>query len=84
MELLGMKVLVRRAASLSHIVAFSARTSWGMGVLEICGGQGVVSRVCVRRKCRVGPSFDIICGSDLCDANEQWTLRCGSTWSGER
>ena len=45
-----------------------------MDVIEICGGTGFVSRICVRRKCRVGPNFDIVCGSDLRDKNEQWTL----------
>eukprot|EP00959_Pyramimonas_sp_CCMP1952_P133767 2797337-Pyramimonas_sp.AAC.1 len=42
--------------------------------LEICGGRGYVSRICVRRTCRVGPNFDIVCGADLSDPNEQWTL----------
>ena len=65
---------VHRAASLSHLVACLSTAPSGMDVIEICGGRGYVSRICVRRKCRVGPNFDIACGSDLGDENEQWVL----------
>eukprot|EP00974_Lingulodinium_polyedra_P021620 2087602-Lingulodinium_polyedra.AAC.1 len=37
----------------------------GIAIIEICGGEGRPSQVCLRRHLKVGLNFDLRCGFDL-------------------
>ncbi|CAE7308690.1 RE2, partial [Symbiodinium pilosum] len=39
--------------------------SWGVEIVEICGGEGVTSHLCVKRKLRSGHNFELLTGTDL-------------------
>lgn len=39
-------------------------------VMELCGGQGSVARVSIRRRLRAGPNVDLVTGTDFSDPAE--------------
>ena len=43
--------------------------------MEIMGGDGLCSKLAVRRRLKVGHNFDIVSGSDLRDPREQHALK---------
>eukprot|EP00974_Lingulodinium_polyedra_P015118 1464002-Lingulodinium_polyedra.AAC.1 len=44
---------------------WAAKVSTGIDIVEICGGEGRPSRVCLCRRRKVGRFFDMRCGFDL-------------------
>ena len=47
----------------------------GVDVVELCGGAGRVSKICVRRRLNTGENFDIVVGCDLNDPQTQKDVR---------
>ena len=44
-----------------------SHASWGVEIVEICGGQGLTSFLCVKRRLRSGHCFELITGANLTD-----------------
>ena len=59
--------LANIASFFEHIKILPA----GVDVVELCGGEGRVSTIAVRRRCSTGENFDLITNWDLNDANQQ-------------
>ena len=45
--------------------------SWGVEIVELFGGEGLTSRLCVRRKLKAGHNFELLTGVDLSDSKTQ-------------
>ena len=50
---------------LMTILATPAYATWGIEVMELCGGEGLTSQMCVRRSLKAGHNFEITTGTDL-------------------
>ena len=47
------------------ILESEAYASWGVEIVEICGGIGLTSHLCVKRRLQSGHNFELITGTDL-------------------
>ena len=56
---------------MTSILASPAYASWGVEIVELCGGEGLTSRLCVRRQLRAGHNFELLTGADLTDSATQ-------------
>ena len=45
--------------------------SWGVELVELCGGEGLTSYLCVKRRLRTGHNFELTTGTNLCDKATQ-------------
>ncbi|CAE7258960.1 unnamed protein product [Symbiodinium natans] len=52
---------------MQSILSSASYTSWGVEIVELFGGQGQTSRLCVRRKLRAGHNFELLTGVNLAD-----------------
>jgi len=43
----------------------------GVDIVELCGGEGRVSYLAIKRQCKVGPNFDLVTDWDLNDPAQQ-------------
>ena len=61
---------------LSQVSVFLSQSQCAgvIDVMEICGGEGGVSKVCIRRKLKTGKNFDLISGHDLTTKASQEAL----------
>ena len=53
------------AANVQEMFAVLQQVEPGLDVMEVCGGQGLVTKIAVRRRARAGRNFDIVTGTDL-------------------
>ena len=49
-------------------------------VMEVCGGQAGVTKLCIRKRLRTGKNFDLNCGIDLTKADEVKELLDDTFW----
>eukprot|EP00974_Lingulodinium_polyedra_P070724 6846044-Lingulodinium_polyedra.AAC.1 len=47
-----------RAVSMPEFACWSARVLQGIGIIEVCGGEGRPSQVRLRRRLKAGFNFD--------------------------
>ena len=53
------------------ILSNPSHMSWGVEIVELCGGQALTTYLCVRRRLQGGHCFELITGCDLTDATTQ-------------
>ena len=72
----------RPTVSTNHIVASSIEEAYmiatqkpsvepSVDIIELCGGEGLTTYLCHKRRLKVGANFDIITGVDLTDPRAQ-------------
>ena len=65
---------VQRASDIFSLTQALYDMPPGIDMIELCGGKGRTSRVCVRRGLSTGGNFDIVTGVDLNDPKQQSRL----------
>ena len=53
------------------LMTYLESVSIGVDIVELCGGEGRVSIIAIKRKCKVGPNFDLVTSWDLNDPAQQ-------------
>ena len=56
---------------MQRILSAECYASWGVEIVELFGGEGLTSQMCVRRRLRAGHNFELITGVDLSDPSAQ-------------
>ena len=62
---------VRRVPSIDDLVSMLVNKEQGIDIVELCGSEGRVSQLCVRRHQATGRNFDLVTGADLNDPATQ-------------
>jgi hypothetical protein len=53
------------------MLSYLAKLEPGTDLVELCGGEGRVSTIVIRRHLKAGANFDLITGWDLNDERQQ-------------
>ena len=54
-----------------HILNSKSHEKYGVEIVELCGGRGHTSYLCIRRQMSAGHNFELVTGCDLTDSSTQ-------------